>query len=68
MTTGNKRFDIMIVELINSGKEGRAVLDCYMGRCIREEICHTITTRTTIDNNTWVAEIYETDRTDKRDE
>ena len=22
----------MIVELINSGKEGRAVLDCYMGR------------------------------------
>ena len=44
---------------------GRVVLDCYMGRCIREDVCHTITTRIATDNNTWVAEIYEEDSTDK---
>lgn len=38
---------------------GRYLLDCYMGRCIREEYSHAITTRTATDNNTFVLEIDE---------
>lgn len=58
-TTGNKRLDEMLKVLIHSKLGGKCVLDCYMGRCIREDVCHTITTRTATDSNTWVAEIYE---------
>lgn len=58
-TTGNKRLDAMIGVLVGGKYEGRVVHDCYMGRCIREDVCHTITTRTATDSNTWVCEIYE---------
>ena len=63
-TTGNRRLDDMLELLIRGGYNGRVVLDCYMGRCIREDVCHTMTTRTATDSNTWVAEIYEEDNTD----
>lgn len=39
--------------------EGQYLLDCYMGRTIRSDISHTITTRTAEDNNTFVMEINE---------
>ena len=35
------------------------MLDCYMGRTIRENYSHAITTRTATDNNTFVMEVYE---------
>lgn len=38
---------------------GKYLLDCYMGREIRERWSHTITTRTATDNNTFVLEIYD---------
>ena len=38
---------------------GRYLLDCYMGRTIREKYSHAITTRTATDNNTFVMEVYE---------
>lgn len=38
---------------------GCYLLDCYMGRQIRTEYSHTITTRTATDSNTFVMEIYE---------
>lgn len=67
-TTGNRRLDAMLKVLIDSKLGGGAVvLDCYMGRCIREDVCHTITTRTATDSNTWVAEIYEEDSTSEHD-
>lgn len=65
VTTGNSRLDDMLKVLIGGGYDGRVVLDCYMGRCIRENVCHTITTRTATDNNTWVCEIYEEEDSDK---
>lgn len=64
-TTGNKRLDAMIGVLVAGDYGSRVVLDCYMGRCIREDICHTITTRTATDANTWVCEIYEDNSADK---
>lgn len=38
---------------------GKYILDCYMGRRIREDYSHAITTRTAEDANTFVLEIYE---------
>ena len=58
-TTGNKRLDAMLALVVETGRGGQFVLDCYMGRCIREDVCHTITTRTATDSNTWVCEVYE---------
>lgn len=41
---------------------GKYLLDCYMGRCIREDVSHTITARTATDNNTWVMIVSERER------
>lgn len=38
---------------------GQYLLDCYMGRTIREDYSHAITTRTATDNNTFVLEVYD---------
>lgn len=59
-TTGNKRLDAMLAIAVERQMGGGNYLfDCYMGRCIREEVSHTITTRTATDNNTFVLEVYE---------
>lgn len=39
--------------------KGRYLLDCYMGRMIRQDVSHTITTRTAEDSNTFVMEVDE---------
>lgn len=58
----NKRLDIMLAEVVRSRiGEGRYLLDCFMGRKIRQEYSHAITTRTATDDNTFVLEIYEDD-------
>ena len=50
----------MVEKAIRSGLGGGIyLLDCYMGKQIRTEFSHTITTRTAQDNNTFVMEIYE---------
>lgn len=39
------------------------MLDCYMGRTIRSEVSHAITTRTATDNNTFIMEIEDEQET-----
>lgn len=56
----NKRLEYMLGVFAKSGfGRGVYLLDCYMGRCIREDISHTITTRTAEDSNTFVMEVEE---------
>ena len=57
----NKRLEWMLGEVLpKSGLgQGRYLLDLYMGRTIRSDVSHTITTRTAEDNNTYVMEIWE---------
>lgn len=63
-TTGNKRLDDMIRKAVEMGiGGGRYMLDCYMGRTIRSDISHTITTRTATDNNTFIMEIEDEQET-----
>lgn len=38
---------------------GLYLLDCYMGRTIRQDYSHAITTRTATDSNTFVMIVYE---------
>jgi len=40
-------------------QHGLYILDCYMGRQIRHDYSHAITTRTAEDANTFVMEIIE---------
>ena len=54
----NKRLEYMLAKSIGLGG-GIYLLDCFMGKMIRTEFSHTITTRTAQDNNTFVMEIYE---------
>lgn len=50
----------MLAKAVSQGLGGgRYILDCYMGRCIRKDYSHAITTRTATDANTFVLEIYE---------
>ncbi len=56
----NKRLEEMLAKAVSQGLGGgRYILDCYMGRCIRKDYSHAITTRTATDSNTFVLEIYE---------
>ncbi len=56
----NKRLEYMLGVFSRSGLGmGRYLLDCYMGRCIRSDVSHTITTRTAEDSNTFVMEVEE---------
>ena len=56
----NKRLEYMLGVFAKSGLGvGIYLLDCYMGRCIREDVSHTITTRTAEDSNTFVMEVEE---------
>lgn len=56
----NKRLEQMLTRVVGMGLCGGIyMLDCYMGRCVRSEFSHTITTRTATDNNTFVMMIYE---------
>ena len=56
----NKRLEQMLARVAGMGLCGGIyMLDCYMGRCVRSEFSHTITTRTATDNNTFVMMIYE---------
>ena len=56
----NKRLEEMLSRVVGMGLAGGYyLLDCYMGRCVREDFSHTITTRTATDNNTFVMVIYE---------
>lgn len=56
----NKRLEEMLHRVAESGLgEGLYLLDCYMGRTIRQDVSHTITTRTAEDSNTFVMEIHE---------
>ena len=60
MMTINKRLGLMLSVVASSPPPpGRYILDCYMGRQIRSEYSHAITTRTAEDANTWVMEITE---------
>ena len=62
----NKRLEAMLRVAASSNLRGGVyLLDCFMGRKIREDISHAITTRTPTDNNTFVLEVYETE-TDRR--
>ena len=38
---------------------GQYLLDCYMGRTVRQDYSHAITTRTATDNNTFVLYVIE---------
>ena len=59
-TTGVQRLDAMIELAIASRiGGGQYLLDCYMGKQIRTEYSHAITTRTATDDNTFVLEVYE---------
>lgn len=40
-------------------RRGLYILDCYMGRQIRSDYSHAITTRTAEDANTFVMAVYE---------
>ena len=60
ISTGNKRLDIMLAQAVRTHIGGGIyLLDCYMGRTIRTEYSHAITTRTATDDNTFVMEIEE---------
>lgn len=55
----NIRLEKMLEVATKSDLEsGLYILDCYMGRTIRKDYCHAITTRTATDSNTFVMEIY----------
>lgn len=59
-TIGIQRLDDMIELAVKSRiGGGQYLLDCYMGRKIRTEYSHAITTRTATDDNTFVLEVYE---------
>ena len=59
-STGNARLDAMLRVAVESKlEEGIYLLDCYMGKQIRTEYSHTITTRTATDNNTFVMYVEE---------
>lgn len=61
----NKRLEMMLKMAVESHIGGGLyLLDCYMGRTIRQDYSHAITTRTATDNNTFVMIVYEED-TDK---
>ena len=56
----NIRLEAMLRDAAGSGLGGGVyLLDCYMGRQIRTEYSHAITTRTATDSNTFVMEVYE---------
>lgn len=60
MRTINKRLGQMLAVAVSSPPPpGLYILDCYMGRQIRSDYSHAITTRTAEDSNTFVLEIYE---------
>ncbi len=60
MRTINKRLGQMLALAVYSPPpSGKYILDCYMGRQIREDYSHAITTRTAEDANTFVMEIYD---------
>lgn len=51
----NKRLEDMLrIAVMSDIRGGQYLLDCYMGRCIRKDFSHAITTRTATDNNTFV--------------
>lgn len=56
----NIRLEAMLREAVGSGIGGGVyLLDCFMGRQIRTEYSHAITTRTATDSNTFVMEVYD---------
>lgn len=56
----NIRLEDMLEQVVGMGLCGGIyILDCYMGRTVRSEYSHAITTRTATDNNTFVMMIYE---------
>lgn len=56
----NKRLEDMLRKIVPSGiPEGLYLLDCFMGRTIRQDYSHAITTRTATDNNTFVMIVME---------
>lgn len=58
----NKRLEAMLRIAVESGIGGGIyLLDCYMGRTIRKDYSHAITTRTATDDNTFVMTIQEDD-------
>ena len=62
----NKRLEMMLEVAVKSDiRGGRYLLDCFMGRTIRQDYSHAITTRTATDDNTFVLDVYE-DSCDER--
>lgn len=61
MMLKNRRLEEIVADkVVGAGLGGgRYLLDCYMGRCVRTQYSHTITTRTATDSNTFVIEVYE---------
>lgn len=60
MSSINKRLgDILVRVACSPPPHGLYILDCYMGRQIRHDYSHAITTRTAEDANTFVMGIYE---------
>jgi len=56
----NKRLEEMLALAVKSNIGGGLyLLDCYMGRTIRQDYSHAITTRTATDSNTFVMIVYE---------
>jgi len=59
-TLKNIRLEAMLREVVGNGiGEGIYLLDCFMGRQIRTEYSHAITTRTATVCNTFVMEVYD---------
>lgn len=60
MSSINKRLgDILMRVAVAPPRRGLYILDCYMGRQIRHDYSHAITTRTAEDANTFVMAVYE---------
>ena len=60
MSSINKRLGDILKRVVGTPPHhGLYILDCYMGRQIRHDYCHAITTRTAEDANTFVMGIYE---------
>ena len=56
----NKRLEMMLSEVVAEGLgDGIYILDCFMGRQVRTDYSHAITTRTATDSNTFVMQINE---------
>ena len=54
----NKRLEAILSVAASSELDcGLYILDCYIGRTIRKDYSHAITTRTATDSNTFVLEI-----------